>query len=213
MPVCTSCSKFNSADVQFCIACGNRLALPVPPPASPAAYAGVSPPRVVTAARADSGVLPAFRPFGIVLLMVMGILTGAFSLFIAPALLYSATLLNSLGGSDLGGLAMGMAGVGGSTPAMGIILAVLLGVGGVFSITGAIGLWMLALWGRQVTAAVQVLGILIGLMLLGTAANGAVRTSGAAGIVSIVGLAGVLYSIGVILYLSRAPMNAWFRDA
>jgi hypothetical protein len=145
--------------------------------------------------------------------MVMGILTGLFSLFIAPALLYSATLLHSLGGSDLGGLAMGMAGVGGSTPAMGIILAVLLGVGGVFSITGAIGLWMLALWGRQVTAAVQVLGILIGLMLLGTAANGAVRTSGAAGIVSIVGLAGVLYSIGVILYLSRAPMNAWFRDA
>lgn len=213
MLVCSTCSRDNPPDVLFCIGCGSRLAAVSPPaqaaypPAVPVAVAGRSMPAV----SGGSGELPAYRPFGIVFLMVMGFITGYLMLIIGPLALYGSGMLFGAGRYGLGEMALGFAGVGGGTPVLGILLGLLILVGGLLSITGAVGLWIRAQWGRQTISGVQGVGIIVGLALLAASANRAVSYSGASGIIAMLGALVIAYSIAVILYLNRSQMDPWFR--
>jgi len=162
-------------------------------------------PQHVMPPRSLSGVLPAYRPFGVVFVIVLSVSSAlthiACSLFaplFAPVVLMVTEAVRSLG-------------VETSVIAALIVLSLLLTLLGLLEITGAIGLWLMAQWGRRLTAWLQVVGILEGIVLLIVSGTEQVQRQGQTGSMVVLGLLSIFGSIAILVYLLRAEMDVWFR--
>ncbi|MGQ9462148.1 MAG: zinc-ribbon domain-containing protein, partial [Candidatus Fervidibacter sp.] len=66
---------------------------------------------------------------------------------------------------------------------------------GLLSVTGAIGLWLLTRWGRNLVAWLQVPDILLGIVIMALAGLREVRVSGLTGVFIILGLSTIAFSV------------------
>lgn len=217
---------------------------PTPSPAAPQAPTVETPTlRPSEAAKAPpayqpayASATPAFRPFGLVLIAVYQFLQASFWILIGQNL-YQAqitTLITSIGISTLPGLlglpseglpsevvggAMRMIGllVGArEVPAMLllILLTLLVLLTGFLTLTGAIGLWLMAGWGRRITIWVQapVMVLNLSMLLLLLFKGEFIRQAGLL-LPSLTWPAmGIVIPILIVSYLLRPDLDHWFRE-
>jgi len=146
-----------------------------------------------------TGILPAYRPFGIVFIVVWTVgwaLTWLFSSFTVSSMMAREALFER------------------SLPAEAValfFLSVLLSFLSILSFTGAIGLWLLTRWGRNLVAWLQFPSAILGIIAMGISSIHQVQASGLAGIFILSGIVVLLISVVILFYLLNPKMDDWFR--
>jgi hypothetical protein len=80
-------------------------------------------------------------------------------------------------------------------------LSILLSFLALLSITGAIGLWLLTLWGRNLVAWLQLSSAIMGIVMLALSGVRDIARSGLSGILAISGLLTIFISVAIVFYL------------
>lgn len=194
--LCPSCGKDNPDGVRFCVHCGARLATTVEQPVE-------SPPGVMPQPSTFTGVLPAYRPFGIVFIVVWMI--GSALTWLGLSIFSSVTANVAVTGRML---------FEESPPAEAVFLyflSVLLSFLALLSITGAIGLWLLTRWGRNLVAWLQLPSAIMGIVMLALSGVRDIARSGLSGILAISGLLTIFISVAIVFYLLNPKTEVWFR--
>jgi len=194
--LCPSCGKDNPDGVRFCVHCGTRLVTTVEQPVE-------SLPTETPQLPTLTGTLPAYRPFGIVFIVVWTF----------------GSALTWLGLSIFSSVNANVAAVGRmlfeqSPPAEAVFLyflSILLSFLALLSITGAIGLWLLTRWGRNLVAWLQLPSIILGIVMMASAGVRAVARSGLSGMLVFSGLLTIFISVVIVSYLLNPKTEVWFR--
>lgn len=179
---CARCGSENPEQMKFCIHCGARLEVYEPSHAIPRQL-----------------LRPAYRPFGVVLITVYSIVSGlawiAMSLYpivgamgVAPFRVETSYII---------GLAM---------------LSILLEVLGILEVTGALGLWLLTRWGRNLTIGIQGLSIILGILIVVASSSEEVQRANLSVLLVLIGLFTIVTAIAIIIYLLQARMEEWFQE-
>jgi mannitol-specific phosphotransferase system IIBC component len=143
------------------------------------------------------------KPFGIVFIVIWNVLSGL------GYLLLSAYI------GLIGGFLAGVIGAITDSESIGAIvtiLSILSFLLGILMVSGAVGLWQLAEWGRQLTIWTRVVEILLGFMSLGIGLSEAARQTGMGSILIISGLFEIIISIVIIAYLVREDVQILFQQ-
>lgn len=187
---CARCGRDNPQEMQFCIYCGTRLVATTPTEAT-----GVATQQVTL----QQALRPAYRPFGVVFIVVYSVLSGlawiAVSLYPIMGAMVAAPF--EVESKNIVGLAM---------------LSIVLEVLGILQVTGALGLWLLTRWGRNWTAGLQVVSIILGVVMLVASASEKVQRANLTGLLVLMGLLTILAGIAIMVYLLRAEMDIWFQE-
>lgn len=117
----------------------------------------------------------------------------------------------------VGGLVAGAASTFGGSGAEFIsatvgILTILFSLLGILMITGAIGLWQLVEWGRQVTIWTRAVELFFGFASLGIGSTELAQKAGLSGSLVISGMFGIVVSIFIISYLVREEIKVLFQQ-
>lgn len=193
--LCPSCGNENPEGVRFCIQCGAQMpVVPVKPKETPTP---IQPPTSF-----PSGVLPAYRPFGIVFAVVycafssLTWLTISVYASIGPVIqMYSPFDRPS------------------EVTYLEFFIALFCYLITMLYVTGTIGLWLLTRWGRNLVALLQLPEILLGVVALIAAGSYQVRETSAelAGMLVLIGLITIAFSVFIMIYLLSSKMEIWFR--
>lgn len=210
--VCTACRRENPQNVQFCLSCGVRLE-PMPPPA-------VTIPPATPSTLAVEKPLSHFgvntRPFSLVFAAVVTFLTALSWLLGSGFLLFLAMMESAVGSVPFANSAVNSAqNASGSlllSPTFVSIASPLLTLAGFLGITGAIGVWALADWGRRLTTYLQAFGILVGVLIASQAGAKMFQAVGLGGFCVFAGLVIIAYSVAIMVYLMRTEVGVWFQQ-
>jgi len=182
---CYRCGQENFEGASFCFRCGATLA--------------VRPER--TGERPSSH--SSQRPFGIVFIVIWTIISGIGYLFLSVYIGiiggFIAGAVGSLTGSEVVGTVIA-------------VLTILFFLLGVLMISGAIGLWQLAEWGRQLIIWTRAVELLIGFVTLGIGSAEEIRRMGISSVLMINGLFEIVVSIIIISYLVREETKVLFQQ-
>jgi len=182
---CPQCGQVNPEDASFCLRCGINL---------PVQFRGV---------RHQLYQPTSQRQFGIVFIVIWSVISGL-------SYLGSSVFISLIGGFI--GEVIGAITGSGAVSAIVAILSILFLLLGILMISGAIGLWQLAEWGRQLIIWTRVVEILLGFMSLGIGLSEAARQTGTGSILIISGLFEIIISIVIIAYLVREEVQVLFQQ-
>jgi len=194
--LCPSCGKDNPDGMRFCVHCGTRLATAVEQFVE-------SPPEAMQQIPAFTGTLPAYRPFGIVFIVVWSF--GAALTWLVLSI-FSSVSVNAI-------VARRML-FEESLPAEAVFLyflSILLSFLALLSITGAIGIWLLTRWGRNLVAWLQLPSIILGIVMIASAGVRDIARSGLSGMLGLSGLLTLFISVVIVFYLLNPKTEVWFR--
>ncbi len=194
--LCPSCGKDNPDGVRFCVHCGTRLVTTMEQPVE-------SPPDAMPQLSTLTEVLPAYRPFGIVFTVVW---TFGAALTWLGLSIFSSVSANAIA-------ARGML-FEESLPAEAVLfyfLSLLLSFLSLLSFTGAIGLWLLTRWGRNLVAWLQLPLVILGIVMIASAGARDVARSGLSGMLVLSGLLTLFFSVVIVFYLLNPKTEVWFR--
>jgi predicted nucleic acid-binding Zn ribbon protein len=182
---CPQCGQPNPEGASFCSQCGSVL---------PARFRSVM---------RQSHQTTFQKPFGIVFIVIWNVLSGLGYLLLSAYIGLIGGFLAGVIGAITGSESIG---------AIVTILSILSFLLGILMISGAVGLWQLAEWGRQLTIWTRVVEILLGCMSLGIGLSEAVRQTGMGSILIISGLFEIIISIVIIAYLVREDVQILFQQ-
>jgi hypothetical protein len=143
------------------------------------------------------------KPFGIVFIVIWNVLSGLGYLLLSAYIGLIGGFLAGVIGAITGSERIG---------AIVTILSILSFLLGILMVSGAVGLWQLAEWGRQLTIWTRVVEILLGFMSLGIGLSEAARQTGMGSILIISGLFEIIISIVIIAYLVREDVQILFQQ-
>jgi hypothetical protein len=143
------------------------------------------------------------KPFGIVFIVIWNVLSGLGYLLLSAYIGLIGGFLAGVIGAITGSERIG---------AIVTILSILSFLLGILMVSGAVGLWQLAEWGRQLTILTRVVEILLGFMSLGIGLSEAARQTGMGSILIISGLFEIIISIVIIAYLVREDVQILFQQ-
>jgi hypothetical protein len=143
------------------------------------------------------------KPFGIVFIVIWNVLSGLGYLLLSAYIGLIGSFLAGVIGAITGSERIG---------AIVTILSILSFLLGILMVSGAVGLWQLAEWGRQLTIWTRVVEILLGFMSLGIGLSEAARQTGMGSILIISGLFEIIISIVIIAYLVREDVQILFQQ-
>ena len=182
---CPQCGQPNPEGASFCSQCGSVL-----------------PVRFRSAMR-QSHQTTFQKPFGIVFIVIWNVLSGLGYLLLSAYIGLIGSFLAGVIGAITGSERIG---------AIVTILSILSFLLGILMVSGAVGLWQLAEWGRQLTIWTRVVEILLGFMSLGIGLSEAARQTGMGSILIISGLFEIIISIVIIAYLVREDVQILFQQ-
>jgi predicted nucleic acid-binding Zn ribbon protein len=182
---CPQCGQPNPEGASFCSQCGSAL------------------PMRFRSAMRQSHQTTFQKPFGIVFIVIWNVLSGLGYLLLSAYIGLIGGFLAGVIGAITGSESIG---------AIVTILSILSFLLGILMISGAVGLWQLAEWGRQLTIWTRVVEILLGFMSLGIGLSEAVRQTGMGSILIISGLFEIIISIVIIAYLVREDVQILFQQ-
>ena len=209
---CNACRRDNPSSVQFCLGCGH----PISSPASAIAPQAMPVTPFAASEQALSLTGATARPFGLVFCAVVTFLT-ALAWLLGSGFLTLLTITESAANSNAlsGGAMNTLQEQSGSlllSPSFVSIGAPLLTLAGFVGITGSLGLWSRADWGRRVTAWLQTFGVVVGLIILSQAGTRVSQVAGLGGFFAFAGLIVIVYSAGIMAYLLRHETALWFQS-
>jgi len=182
---CPQCGQPNPEGASFCSQCGSVL------------------PVQFRSAMRQSHQTTFQKPFGIVFIVIWNVLSGLGYLLLSAYIGLIGSFLAGVIGAITGSERIG---------AIVTILSILSFLLGILMVSGAVGLWQLAEWGRQLTIWTRVVEILLGFMSLGIGLSEAARQTGMGSILIISGLFEIIISIVIIAYLVREDVQILFQQ-
>jgi len=193
--LCTNCGNKNPEGVKFCIQCGVQI------PTAPAPPKEIPPP-IQYPTPYLSGLLPAYRPFGIVFAVVYSALSslGWFGISVYVPIAIVATQ-----GSPFEPVPPEAAYAS-------FFVVLFCSLFGMLFATGAVGLWLLTRWGRNLVALLQLPNVLLGIITMAAAVYRPIQASGLSGILVLLSLIEIAFSIAIMIYLISSKVEAWFRE-
>lgn len=212
MMTCDACRKDNPPNIQFCLGCGQPLKVTGSSISTPSA----SIKQTVNPFSSFTNQTTVSRPFGLTFAIVVTVFTALIWL-ISSGFLTILTVTESIANSNiLSGNALNtlqeQLGSIFLSPAFVSVSAPLLTLAGFLGITGVIGLWSRLNWARQLTAWLQIFGVVVGLVILSQAGARVSSTAGLGGFFAFTGLTIIAYSAAIMAYLLRHDTALWFSE-
>jgi len=143
------------------------------------------------------------KPFGIVFVAIWNVLSGLGYLLLSAYFGLVGSFVAGLAGSITGSESIGT---------IVTILSILSFLLGILILSGAVGLWQLAEWGRLLTIWMRVIELILGFVLLGMGLTEEARQMKVSSVMSISGLFEAIVSIAIVVYLVQEETKILFQQ-